>query len=528
MVTSSSLLKEFSLQMKSKGLMILVSIRMIIGWVGILASLLNIGKPTFYIASGIAFYFLATSIYGRYQIKRILISELRNGLVIPFLVVDYFVILLGFYSAILSYPSGFTAVPIQNSIFFSIFFLYQLYIGFFLQQKFSAIMGVVVILGYMGGIGIAHANGAELFTEYRFIPQSPGRIILSIEILKVILLLAKTVCIVKLVSFLLDILENNNQTLADELNQRETSLLKNDRLVTLGNLAANVAHEINNPLAGIKSMNEFLLEEEIYFLNRKDPLWLEKEKQILWLYRNRIEKREDHDLILNLYSYLPKKDRDYLAERCVDLGVDHRSFEGLSEDNRKEWDFVFLWLKYKTMEKANLLVSNAIDRTEKVVATFKQFSQPFLDRDQNVVRVGEGIRDILLLYNHYWESGRTLSTEIDDSLTAFLCEPAMKLVWSHLIYNAIQATNQTAGKVKVQVKRTAENEIEVSIFDNGVGILSEWKESIFHPFFTTKEKGEGIGLGLFISKEIVEKQGGRLQFESHPQETVFRVYLPVA
>lgn len=84
MVTSSTLLKEFSLQMKSKGLMILISIRMIIGWVGFLASLLTFGKPTFFIAIGIAVYFLGSSIYGRYQIKRIFISELRNGLVIPF------------------------------------------------------------------------------------------------------------------------------------------------------------------------------------------------------------------------------------------------------------------------------------------------------------------------------------------------------------------------------------------------------------------------------------------------------------
>lgn len=528
MVTSSTLLKEFSLQMKSKGLMILISIRMIIGWVGFLASLLTFGKPTFFIAIGIAVYFLGSSIYGRYQIKRFFISELRNGLVIPFLVMDFFVILIGFYSAILSYPKELAATPIQSSIFFSIFFLYQLYIGFFLHRRFSGIMGAIVILGYIGGIGIAHVNGAEVVTEYQFTSQYPDRIVLSIEILKVILLLAKTICIVKLVSFLLDILENNNQTLADELNQRETSLLKNDRLVTLGNLAANVAHEINNPLAGIKSMNEFLLEEEISFLGRKDPFWIEKEKQFLWLYRNRTEKREDHDLILNLYHFLPKEDRNYLAERCIDLGVDHRSFEGLAAENYKEWEFVFLWLKYKTMEKANLLVSNAIDRTEKVVATFKQFSQPFLERDQDIVRVGNGIRDILFLYSHYWESGRTLTTEIDESLTSFVCEPAMKLVWSHLIYNAIQATNQTSGKIKVQVKRAEKNEIEVSVFDNGVGISNQWIESIFHPFFTTKEKGEGIGLGLFISKEIVEKQGGRLLFVSQPGETIFRVYLPVA
>lgn len=101
-----------------------------------------------------------------------------------------------------------------------------------------------------------------------------------------------TICIIRLVTFLLDILENNNKSLVDQLNKRETLLLKHDRLVTLGTLASNVAHEINNPLAGIKSMSDFLFEEELSFLTRKEPLWREKEKQLFWKYRTRTEKEK--------------------------------------------------------------------------------------------------------------------------------------------------------------------------------------------------------------------------------------------
>ncbi|WP_244241511.1 sensor histidine kinase [Leptospira perdikensis] len=514
--------------MKSKGLRILISIRMVIGWIAFIATLLNFGKPTFPVAGILTLYFLFSSIFGYLYVNKKTSSDSGNGIITFFLAFDFFVILSGFYSAILSYPKEYAAVPIQNSVFFSIFFFYQLYIGFYLNRRFSTVMGLIVILGYMGGIGIAVSRGTEVFTEYRLEMQTPGKIVLTIEFLKLILLLGKTICVVKLVSFLLDILENNNQRLAEELNLRETSLLKNDRLVTLGTLASNVAHEINNPLAGIKSMNEYLFSEEEAYLNRKDPLWKEKEKQILWIHRTRKQKREDFDSIRNLYKFLPKVELDFLAERCIDLGIDHLSFEGLTLEFNEEWEFVLLWLKFKTVEKANLLVVNAINRTEKIISTFKQFSQPFSYQDKENVRVGDSIRDILLLYNQYFDMGRNLITEIDDSLESNLSESAIKLVWTHLIFNAIQAANPVNGMVKVKVTKFSEKEIQVSITDNGDGIPETQKEFIYIPFFTTREKGEGSGLGLPVAKEIVENQMGRIEFYSVPGNTVFSVFLPIA
>ncbi|MCW7481579.1 sensor histidine kinase [Leptospira kanakyensis] len=514
--------------MKSKGLLILVSIRMVIGWIGLVASFLNLGKPPFWVACFVGLYFLSSSLLAKYKIKNKLVSDLGNSSIIGFLVLDFCIILSGFYLTILNHPTGLVATPIQNAIFFSIFFLYQLYIGFFLHRKFSAIMGMFVIVGYIGGIILATLNGAEFFTGYRLVPQTPNRIVLPLEILKVILLLGITICIVRLVSFLLDILENNNKSLVEELNKRETLLLKNDRLVTLGTLASNVAHEINNPLAGIKSMNEFLYEEELSFLTRKEPVWREKEKQLLWKHRTRKEKREDYDLILNFFSFLPKGDLHFLADRCIDIGVDHRSFEGLVKEDTKDWDFVYLWLKFKTMEKANLLVSNAISRTEKVISTFRQFSLPFFEQDKTRVFIGEGIRDILFLYNQYWEISRRLVTEIDDRIEVLVCEPAIKLVWSHLLFNAIQATSPNSGEIKVTVRLKNEKEVEVLIADNGLGISIPLQNQIFQPFFTTKEKGEGIGLGLYISKEIIKNQNGKIDFESQPGKTTFSVILPVA
>ncbi|WP_108958347.1 sensor histidine kinase [Leptospira ellinghausenii] len=527
MVTSSNLLAQFASQMKSKSLLILISIRMVIAWLGVFASFLNFGKPPFPITIAFTFYFFSSSYLGKKFIQKDLSNKISNSLVMFFLLVDYLVLLLGFYVSISMHPQGLKALPIQNSIFFTLFFIYQLYIAFFLHRTFSAVMGGVVIVGYLGGMYIANLGGAEIDFGYQLTPQGPNRIIFLLEILKVVLLLAKTICIVKLVSFLLDILENNNQRLSEELNERETSLIQNDRLVTLGSLASNVAHEIKNPLAGIKSMVSYLLSEEQNYLTNKDPLWYEKEKQIRWKYRTKKEKREELDLILELFAFLERHDRFYFADRCIELGIDYKSFEGISVDDKSTWDFIFLWLKYKTMENASLLISNAIDRTEKVISTFQQFSKPFADKEKSIVRIGSGIRDILILYNQYWEINRSLVTEIDDQLSTYVNETSLKLVWSHLIFNAIQATEPKTGEIKVKVSSDNSERIEIKIIDNGIGIPIDLQKHIFQPFFTTKEKGEGIGLGLYICKTIITEQNGTISFVSHPGKTEFIVNLPI-
>ena len=65
----------------------------------------------------------------------------------------------------------------------------------------------------------------------------------------------------------------------------------------------------------------------------------------------------------------------------------------------------------------------------------------------------------------------------------------------------------------------------VSFIDTGPGILDEHKPRVFEPFFSTKAAGEGVGLGLYVSRSIVERFGGRIEFVSRPGRTVFKVYL---
>ncbi len=122
-------------------------------------------------------------------------------------------------------------------------------------------------------------------------------------------------------------------------------------------------------------------------------------------------------------------------------------------------------------------------------------------------------------------------------------------VWKNLIFNSIQAMYNTDKKIVIRIEiisslpdrlkqmkssslmeeETLENHswILFSITDSCSGIPENLQEKIFTPFFTTKPLGEGIGLGLYVSRKIVHEHGGRIYFESREGKTEFLVVLPL-
>jgi signal transduction histidine kinase len=99
-------------------------------------------------------------------------------------------------------------------------------------------------------------------------------------------------------------------------------------------------------------------------------------------------------------------------------------------------------------------------------------------------------------------------------------------VWANLLENALDAVS-SAGRVTMSAARE-DGRVVVRIVDDGPGIPPDIRSRIFDPFFTTKPIGEGTGLGLDISRRIVQQHGGSIDVDSHPGRTEFRVSLPVA
>ena len=269
-----------------------------------------------------------------------------------------------------------------------------------------------------------------------------------------------------------------------ELKQAQSRMLQQARLASLGQTAAGVAHEINNPLAFVTN-NLVVLRREVIGL---------------------------HDIIL-LYQQ---------AEQS--LGEYRRDLYAKIADLAEEVDLPFI------LENLDNLLERSrfgLLRIQKIVADLRDFAHleeaDFKEVDLNAgvgttVRLMQGLAD-----------GRRVRLETDLApLPGTTCFPAkINLVVQSLVSNAIDAC-PPGGRVVVET-RAVHGRVEIQVADDGCGIAPGNRDRIFDPFFTTKPMGRGTGLGLAISYGIVKDHGGTIDFESSPgQGTRFSVRLPVA
>jgi signal transduction histidine kinase len=136
----------------------------------------------------------------------------------------------------------------------------------------------------------------------------------------------------------------------------------------------------------------------------------------------------------------------------------------------------------------------------------------------------------LLLVRHQLElTGIELQLKLDDDLPRVPCDPEqIEQVLLALIMNAVDAMPH-GGNLWIETRLNHdESQIDIQVRDDGSGIAPDVLPQIFEPFMTTKERGRGVGLGLAISRGIVERHNGRIQVESElGQGTTFTVTLPV-
>jgi signal transduction histidine kinase len=269
-----------------------------------------------------------------------------------------------------------------------------------------------------------------------------------------------------------------------ELKQAQSRMLQQARMASLGQTAAGVAHEINNPLAFVTN-NLTILKREVGSLHDLVRLYQQAE-QTLELYQR------------DLHSRISE-----LAEEA-DLPFVLENLDGLMERSR-----------------------GGLLRIQKIVADLRDFAHleeaEFQEADLNAgvsttVRLMQSLADL-----------RQVTLEADLSpVPKTTCYPAkINLVVQSLISNAIDAC-EAGGKVKIETRTCAEG-IEIGVTDNGHGIAPAIRDRIFDPFFTTKPVGKGTGLGLSISYGIVKDHSGAIDVESAPgQGARFTVRLPVA
>jgi len=285
-------------------------------------------------------------------------------------------------------------------------------------------------------------------------------------------------------SHMMQIIDKKNSELQkayDELKATQSQFVHQEKMASIGQLAAGVAHEINNPI-GFVTSNLGTLQK----YTAKVAEFLKSQAEIF-----------------------PQKAGDDRAVRLAEISRQLK-IEPILED-----------LPSLIAESLD-----GVERVRKIVQNLKSFSR--VDQsDYSLADINQCLDDTLNIIWNELKYKCTVKKDYGD-LPQTRCYPQqLNQVFMNLLVNAAQAI-ETKGEIAITT-RASETEITIAIADSGSGIPQEALNKIFEPFFTTKEVGKGTGLGLSIVYDIVtKKHGGKIEVTSEPGKgTTFVVTLPV-
>ncbi len=282
--------------------------------------------------------------------------------------------------------------------------------------------------------------------------------------------------------------------LKEELIQMHKDFAQSQKLESIGQLAAGIAHEINTPIQYIGDNTVFV----------KDAF--EDLTETINLFKELLKAQKENTINAQMIEVMEKKlkdaDIDYLSEE-VPIAVD-QTLEG-------------------------------IERVSNIVRSMKEFSHPGVD-EKVMTDIHHSIKNTVTVAKNEWKYVADLTLDFDENMPKVFCNPGeMNQVFlnmivnaSHAIADAINNNDSDKGIIKIQTQKT-KHWVIIKISDTGTGIPNDLKDKVFDPFFTTKKIGKGTGQGLAISHTVVvDRHQGKLAIETQQGKgTTFIIKLPV-
>lgn len=314
----------------------------------------------------------------------------------------------------------------------------------------------------------------------------------------------------------------------DDLAAAQARLLESERMATLGELSAGIAHELNNPVAAVSRSADQLGNDVAELI---DELHEPALRRVFTSARSGADARStaDHRRIRRELTEASGDRR--LAERLLAAGIetvgDATSF---LEQARANDDLDRRLSDLARLQRVGRSVRNveaASGRIASLVSSLRAYVRgvPSDDDQGEPVDVVQVVEDTLALMAHRL-SGIAIEREYQDRPIVSADAGGLQQVFTNLVANAVEAMDGS-GRLQMGVG-VSDGAVVVSVSDNGPGIPQGSEERLFEPRFTTKDGrvSYGLGLGLSISRQLVERQGGSISVVSEPGSTVFTVRLP--
>ncbi len=348
---------------------------------------------------------------------------------------------------------------------------------------------------------------------------------------------------------LLELNKTLEQKVLEKIKQNlemSNNLVAQDKLATIGEMSAAVAHDLNTPLGAIKAsadnisfMTKNLIEQAGSFSQSESLLLAEMMNAdlLLDIFKNSRKVREERAKIEEWMAiHRPAQKDSGLPHAFASAGFESTHVDWLSRISDLESPEKLLMVVNDVMGIKTFLqgIEDSVDKGTQVIRNLSRFVSEDLEQERSEVALRNGFEVIEGLFRHRIRAIDSYAVKVEPDIKVFGVEVKLFQIWSNLIKNGLDALNEEGferpegKKLIIEAVRVEQGMVDVHIRNNGPEIPENVKGRIFKKFYTTKQRRHGTGLGLSIVTNLVAEHKGEISLSSDADETVFTVRLPLA